>query len=607
MRKKDRNILRATVGGRYLCKLLFLFVFVFTTENGFCQAFMANIPGRKIQSLNGQWPAIIDWYDYGKALKIFKDTLPANKTRFIEYSFENGPTLTVPGDWNHQLPELKYFEGSVWYRNTFQYKPGNGKRAFIHFGGVSYTTDVYLNGMLLGSHEGGFTPFQFEVTDKIQNGQNKLILRVNNQRIADGIPALGFDWWNYGGIARDVSLIETNTNYINDYFIQLKKGSMDEVDGWVKLNGSNTPQKVTVKIPEAKLSISTITNSDGYAKINFKAKLALWSPENPKLYRVEIATATDTVQEKIGFRSIAIKGTQIILNGKPVFLKGVNFHEEISQDQRRAVSLADARQLLTAAKDLGCNFVRLAHYPQNEHTVRLAEEMGIMLWEEIPVWQDIKFTDPGIMNKANTMLKEMITRDKNRCGIIIWSLSNETYPNAPKRTETLINMAALCRSMDSTRLVSSAYHQFKREGNVLTIVDTLSNYLDVLAANSYMGWYAAWPKEPGNMIWKSNFDKPMIYTEFGGEALYDTHGPNDNANLWTEEYQEKLYQDNVTMFSHIPFLAGTCPWNLYDFRAPFRMNAKYQQGWNRKGLLSDKGEKKKAWYVMKEYYDSKGR
>ena len=416
---------------------------------------------------------------------------------------------------------------------------------------------------------------------------------------------MGFDWWNYGGITRDVNLVETSKDFINDYFLQLKKGSINEVDGWIQLNGSKASEKVSVKIPEAKVNIMATTNAEGYAKISFKAKLDLWSPENPKRYNVEIASASDTVNERIGFRSIETKGTQIVLNGKPIFLKGVNFHEEISQDQRRAVSEADARQLLTSAKELGCNFVRLAHYPQNEYTVRMAEKMGIMLWEEIPVWQDIKFTDPVLMGKANTMLKEMIARDKNRCSIIIWSMSNETRPDAPKRNEVIINMAKTTRSMDPTRLISSAFNHFKTESNKIINTDTLSKCLDVLAANIYMGWYGVWPKEPGNMTWESDFNKPMIMSEFGGEALYGNHGPDDNANLWTEEYQEKLYKDNVTMFSHIPFLAGTCPWNLYDFRTPFRMQAKYQQGWNRKGLLSDKGEKKKAWYVMKTFYDGK--
>jgi beta-glucuronidase len=563
---------------------------------------MTNVPGRRFISLNGNWQTIIDWYNNGVKSGIFKDEIPKDKIGFNEYGFGN-QMLKVPSDWNSQDPKLFYYEGTIWYKKEFIYQPTTNKRTFIYFGAVNYKADVYLNGKKLGSHEGGFTPFQFEVTNLLLPGANKLILIVNNERRVDGIPALSFDWWNYGGITRDVSLIETPETYIDDYFIQLKKGSKDEIEGWVKLKGKQLEDKITLTIPEANITKTFQTNAEGYAPISFKANLNLWSPGNPKLYAVSIFSAKDQIIENIGFRTIEVKGTEILVNGKPVFLKGISFHEEIPQDKRRAVSEADALQLLTAVKALGCNFVRLAHYPQNEYTVRMAEKMGIMLWEEIPVWQGIQFSNPVIISKAETMLKEMIQRDKNRCSIIIWSLSNETAPS-PDRNRVLTDMAAICRRMDPTRLLSSAFDHFKYEGNKIIIDDSLSNVLDVIAANKYMGWYMAWPKEPGNVIWKSSFNKPLIMSEFGGEAKYGNHGTADTANLWNEEYQEQLYKDNITMFLKIPFLRGTCPWILEDFRTPFRMQPVYQDGWNRKGLLSDKGEKKKAWYIIKAFYDN---
>jgi len=198
----------------------------------------------------------------------------------------------------------------------------------------------------------------------------------------------------------------------------------------------------------------------------------------------------------------------------------------------------------------------------------------------------------------------MVTRDKNRCGIIIWSLSNETAPS-PARNKVLKYMAAICRGLDSTRLVSSAFDHFRYEGNKIIIDDELSTSLDVIAANKYMGWYTKWPDQPGNVVWESSFNKPLIISEFGGEALYGQHGPADDMSGWNEEYQEQLYKDNIKMFKSIPFLAGTCPWILTDFRTPFRMNLKYQNGWNRKGLLSDQGLKKKAWYIMHQFYSER--
>ena len=566
------------------------------------QDFMTNPYGRNNTLLNGNWQVVVDWYNRGEHLGIAQDKKITKPTDFIEYSFSN-QTLKVPGDWNSQDPHLFMYEGSVWYKKEFNATRKEGKRTFLYFGAVNYIAEVYLNGKKLGSHEGGFTPFQFEITNTLKDGTNNLIVRVNGERKEDYIPAMNYDWWNYGGITRDVSLIETPATFIEDYFIQLKKGSTTEIEAWVKVNGDGKSKKVTLSIPAVGINKILETDSSGYAKTSLNASLQLWTPTVPKLYDITLSTDEETVKEKIGFRSIEVKGLDILLNGKPIFLKGVNFHEEISKDKRRAVSEADARQLLQSAKDLGCNFIRTAHYPQSERLVKMADEMGLMIWEEIPVWQGIQFGNPIILAKAENMLREMIRRDKNRASIIIWSISNETAP-AADRDRVLTNMAAACRSLDPTRLVSSAFNHVKMEGNETIINDTLARQLDVFGINRYMGWYAHWPAKPGTMTFKSDFNKPMIMSEFGGEAKYGNHGSADSAGLWNEEYQEQLYKDNIMMFKSIPFLRGVCPWVLYDFRSPTRLNAENQDGWNRKGLLSDKGDKKKAWYVLKAFYDS---
>lgn len=567
----------------------------------FAQTSMGNIMGRKTISLNGQWQVIIDPNDNGEKIGIGKDAKPKGKNDFLEYSFDGSPTLQVPGDFNSQLPELTYLEASVWYKKTFTYHQ-TGKRLFIHFGAVNYIASVYLNGEKIGTHEGGFTPFQFEITDRVKE-QNSLVIRVNNQRRKDGIPAEGFDWFNYGGITRDVNLVETPASFIEDYFIQLKKGSSNTIRGWVKINGGPASQPVHIRIPEAKAHFSTTTNDSGYAAIEFTAALQLWDTRSPKLYTVNIVASTDSISEAIGFRTIETKGSAILLNGNSIFLKGVNIHEEIGAEKRRATSEKDAQRLLTAAKDLGCNFVRLTHYPQTEYMVRLADKMGILLWEEIPLWQGIAFGDPVMQPKMDYMLKEMIQRDKNRSSVIIWSISNETTPGAA-RDKALTQMAELARSKDDTRLITSAFDHLKYNKNEVNIDDTLSKVLDVVGVNAYLGWYRPWIADPGTYVWKFDFNKPLIMSEFGGEALYGHHGSADTASSWSEEYQEQLYKNNVAMFQNIPFLRGTTPWVLYDFRSARRMHSTYQKGWNRKGLLSEKGEKKKAWYIMKAYYDN---
>jgi beta-glucuronidase len=575
-------------------------------NNVFAQTFMANIPGRKVTSLNGKWNIIIDAFDAGAGdwMAIYKDRKPKNKTEFVEYSYDEGPTLNVPGDFNSQKTELFYYESTVWYKRTFSCDRKNGKRIFIHFGAVNYKADIFINNKKVGSHEGGFTPFQFEITDFVKDSINSVIVRTNNQRIKDGIPGLGFDWFNYGGITRDVSLIETPSSFIEDYFIQLEKGSLNKVKGRVKINGAGKSKQINVQIPEAKVNFKTMSNTEGIAEVQFSAPFKLWSPDQPKLYKVIISTDSDTIAEEIGFRSIEVKGTDILLNGKPLFLKGVNIHEEIPQRLSRASSPSDAGVLLGWAKELGCNFVRLAHYPHNEHIVRLADKLGLMVWEEIPVYQHIDFADQKMQDKMNRMLREMVERDKNRCSAIIWSMSNETYPSK-ERNEAITNLVGLCRSLDPTRLISSAFVNVQYQGNTATITDSLNKIMDVISINEYFGWYKAWPTAPENMVWISNFNKPLIMSEFGGEALYGSNAePKDAASSWSEEYQEQIFKDQIKMLKMIPFLRGTCPWILVDFRAPGRLHPVFQQGWNRKGLISDRGDKKKSWFVMKAFYDT---
>ncbi len=568
------------------------------------QSAMMNVDGRKTVSLNGAWEVIPDPAGAGDYRQVWLEKKPIKKTDFVEYAFEGGPVLNVPGDFNTQMPELAYEECTVWYKKNFDYKKNPDKRLFLHFGAVNYIADVYLNGKKIGSHEGGFTPFQFELTDSIKEGRNTIIVKVNNQRIKEGLPSLGYDWFNYGGITRDVNLIETANTFINEYFIQLKKHSSTEVSGWVKLNGIKTIQNIRIRIPELNINYSSKTNTAGEVAIHFTAAFQLWSPQNPKLYPVIIQSETDSITDTIGFRNIEVSGTHILLNGKPVFMKAVNIHEERPVKSARANSEEDARILLSWAKELGCNLVRLAHYPHNEHMVRLAEKMGLMVWDEIPVYQHIEFASPAMPQKLKTMLGEMIGRDRNRCGVVIWSLSNETFPSIPDRDKRLIELSRECRLLDSTRLITSVINDQSYENNILHLWDTLYNYFDVMAINEYLGWYVPWQGKPADTKWILDFQKPIIISEFGGEAKYGSNTePKDEASSWREEYQEQIYKDQISLFGVTPNLAGVCAWMLIDYRSPVRMHPVYQQGYNRKGLLSEKGEKKKAWYVLKSYYD----
>ncbi len=568
--------------------------------------FMTNVYGRDYQLLNGKWSIMVDQYDLGEGKKVYLDRKPANDGQFFEYSFEGGPRLNVPGDWNSQMPELKYYEGTIWYARHFNVQKTAGKRQFLYFGGVTYRCKVYLNGNEVAAHEGGFTPFQVEVTDLLNDGDNYLVLMVNNRRTKDAIPAMQFDWWNYGGITRDVMLIQTPEIYINDYFVRLSAEDGKSVDVSVKLS-TPVAAEVKVEIPLLGVSQTVRTGGDGEASMSLKVKnLRLWAPEDPYLYEVTLSSGEDRVSEEIGFRSLETRGAEILINGKPTFLRGVNIHEEIPQRMGRAFSEDDAFMLLSEARALGVNMVRLTHYPQNEYMVRLAEKMGIVLWEEIPLWQGIDFEDMDTKAKSFTMLAEMIARDRNRCAICFFSISNETA-HSEARDAFLTELLEVGKSLDSSRLFTSAFDKTFRydEGTGKCVMDDpFMEKLDVIGVNRYMGWYAPWPVDPSQCEWNVYPDKPLIVSEFGGEALYGQHGEGKAAWEWSEEYQANLYRNNIMMFNNIPNLAGVCPWVLFDFRTPYRMNQINQEGWNRKGLVSEQGCRKQAWYVMHEYYES---
>ena len=590
-----------------LNKILFIVLILLTQCHSklFAQDIMANVYGRNIQSLNGKWNAIIDQYDQGRKNKIFLNKKPGGKTDFYEYSFDNGLRLNVPSDWNSQLPELKYYEGTVWYARHFDAKKDNKKRLFLYFGAVSYRCTVYLNGEEIAQHEGGFTPFQVEVTDMVKESDNFLAVEVNNTRTVDAIPAKSFDWWNYGGITRDVMLVSTPQIFIKDYFIQLDKHKSNQINIQVTLSNQIANTQILVEIPELNLKQKLITDENGVAKTSVKniEKLQRWSPAEPKLYKVLVSTQNYHVEEMIGFRNLVVRGTDIFLNDKPIFLKSISFHEEIPQRMGRAFSLTDAVMLLSEAKALGCNMIRLAHYPQNEYTVRMAEQMGFLLWEEIPIWQGIDFENKNTRLKAGAMIKEMVMRDKNRCALGFWGVANETQPSEP-RNEFLRYLIKCCKEIDSTRLMTAAFDlvKFDRDKQVFVMDDPFIKELDVVAINKYMGWYHQWPVAPDKAVWDVGKNQPLIISEFGGEALYGKTGEADVASSWSEDYQAKLYQDNIEMFKHIPNLRGVSPWVLFDFRSPFRFHPINQDGWNRKGLVSDQGFRKKAWYIMNSYF-----
>ncbi len=572
---------------------------------------IVDVEGRTGSSLDGSWRTIVDpfdkgYYDYRYQPRkdgFFLDRRMRDETDLVEYDFDTSPTLNVPGDWNTQRDTLLYYEGSVWYRRTFDDpRRDRTKRLFLWFGAVAMRANVYLNGELLGAHEGGFTPFDLEITARVKPTGNTLVVRADNRRRREAVPTLDFDWWNYGGITRGVRLVEVPSTFVRDYVVQLEKGRRDRIRGFVQLDGQRPAQRVSVRIPEAGLEQTVVTDATGRADIAFAAAgLSLWSPESPKLYAVEVAAETDTVREAIGFRTVETRGTHNLLNGRPLFLRGICAHDEAPLRGGRGSTVEDARTLLGRVKELHGNFIRLAHYPHQEATLREADRLGVLAWSEIPVYWAIQWQDPATLASALQQLTESVVRDRNRASIILWSVANET-PVSDSRNAFLGRLVDRVRELDPTRLVTAALERGQPQGETQVIDDPLGSRLDVIGCNEYVGWYDGLPEKADRVSWRSPYEKPLVMSEWGGGAVAGLHGTA--RQRWTEEFQEEIYRRQVAMLSRIPFLAGTTPWVLTDFRSPARLRPGIQDGWNRKGLVSDRGLRKKAFFVLQEWYRS---
>jgi len=321
------------------------------------------------------------------------------------------------------------------------------------------------------------------------------------------------------------------------------------------------------------------------------------------LNAVEISSGEDSLKDRVGFRSIATSGTDILLNGHKVFLRGICIHEEEPLAGRRAWSEADARELLGWAKELGCNFVRLAHYPHNEHMARLADEMGIMCWEEIPVYWTIQWTNAGTLANAQKQLRDEILRDQNRASVIVWSVANET-PISDARTTFLKALVDEARALDGTRLISAAMEVHADPNDPLhkIVDDPFGEFTDLCSFNQYTGWYDGLPEKIDRIRWSIKYHKPVFISEFGADAKQGFHA--DPLTRFSEEYQADVYKRTLPMLEKIPGFSGCTPWILCDFRSPRRL-LDIQDGWNLKGVIGHNGEKKMAFDVLKKFYDEK--
>jgi len=621
------------------------------------------IHARDVTSLNGQWRLIVDPMGVGLPGTIFGG-FPINKKsvtgmELVEYNFDTAQTIAVPGDWNSQIEKLFFYQGAAWYFKRFEGQRLEGKRSHLHFGGANFDTQVFLNGKPIGRHQGGYVPFSFDITDALVDGSNELMVRVDNSLTATTVPTSRTDWWPYGGLTRDVALVQTPDKFIRNAKISL----LDPVQKTIRLkletSGFNQGAKAVVSIPELDLSKAFYLDASGLGDVEFSAPVDLWSPSSPALYDVIVTVGSDRLTERIGFRTIETQGATILLNGQAIKLRGISTHEEPIAREGVAFSDADVRVLLNEAKTMGANFVRAAHYPYSVHMAQVADELGILLWEEVPVYWNIAWENETTLANARNMIDRLIRRDWNRASVIVWSVANET-PYSEARMVFLGQLISDVRALDDTRLVSAALLGGGREkfaeimahlavrglaqGNLsakdeaifqlivkqagakapavdgsisLVIDDPLGELTDLVAYNEYFGWYysALFARNTGvgedvlrplmlnlmgDMTISAAVNKPVLISEFGAGAKYGRRG--GEPTIWSEEYQAKVYQQQINMLRNSEQVQGMTPWILKDFRAMLRPLAGVQDYYNRKGLLDENGNKKQAYFVLRDFY-----
>ena len=618
------------------------------------------IDSRDAVSLNGTWNLIVDPMGVGNPGGFFggwaSARTPANDWTLMEYSYQSSRQVRVPGDFNTQFEDLFFYRDGVWYQRFFDAKPESGKRYHLWFGGSNYETTVFLNGEPVTHLKGGYVPFSVDMTDELLSGENDLVVRVNNRLGEDTVPTARTDWWPYGGLVRDVMLVETPEQYLLNAKFDLSKNKQG-IEGSIQGRGFKSGETVQVSVPALNVNVSAKFDSQGKAEWRASAKPALWSPESPVLYDVVIAAGDDRLVDRVGFRTIETKGTMILLNGEPIRFKGISTHEEPIGREGAAYSRADMAALFSEAKALGVNFIRAAHYPYNRYAAQLADEMGLLLWEEAPVYWNIQWENPETLAIARDQLSRLIQRDWNRASVVVWSVANET-PYSKPRMKFLGQLIDDVRGLDDSRLVSAALlGDMRRElkeaglhlaaygvtqdwvsaeerekfqkildaagdhapasdaGFNLVIDDPLGELVDIVSYNEYFGWYYARGIAPAlgvdektirklmfqfmpHVTIGSAFDKPMHISEFGAGAKAGKRGDG----VWTEDYQAEVYRAQTTMLANSPQVQGMTPWILKDFRAMLRSLPGIQDYRNRKGLIDENGRRKLAFYVLSDFY-----
>jgi len=536
-------------------------------------------------SLNGDWKYKCDEEQVGKRENWYDPV-------FIKRNWDNFSEYKLPACWNTIIENgiLRYdrYEGFFWFFYQFELAEiEEGKDYFISFKGINYSCKVWTNGAYLGDHQGGFLPFQLKIPVKILEKTNFIAVEVENFRKFDRIPALQFDWYNWGGIHRDIDLLilpKRRIEWINIITKELTQSSA-RLNINYKLTQKGIIQWRVLQNSRLILEGSTESNQaqDEFSLIVSDPKV--WSPDSPSLYKFEaqIADCEAGYSTKFGIRTIKVRQSGIYLNNILIRIRGVSMHEEL-MPYGRTIPEKERLKDLRMMKKLGFNTLRTAHYSHDERLIALADEVGILILEEIPVYWFCDFKNPKVLKIALSMIKELIYRDFNHPSVILWSCGNEINVEHRACYRFMHQLMQSAKKLDSSRIITYVSSRM--------FSDQLRNKSDLPCLNTYFGWYYFSERNLNRVldfIHQTAPTQPLLITEFGADAKHGFH--SKELQKFSEEKQASILSESIRTFNSKDYIAGWIIWIYRDFRSPMRMN-QYQQGFNRKGIVSDKNEPK---------------
>ena len=580
---------------------------------------------RPSRLLDGEWGFFADnmgAFGLKRSRNVFEGLKPEEEDRAIEYDIDGFDQITVPADWNTQKKEYLLFEGFGWYARKVSLGAAEisaleaGQRLFLRLDGVNYAVDVWWNGEKIGSAEVPFLPLSFEVDPEQVKEENLLVIRVDARRAAHRIPSERYDWFNYGGLIRSVRLVTTPERFIasaayHSTQILDRQESKSIVKGCYayELQGPD-PQwgghSLELEIPELdyKRSIE-LSQASGTFDLN-DLSVELWQPGQARLYTARLALSkdgqvVDQVEQQIGFKQIECIGTEMRVNQEPFYLKGIALHEErLGDEGGKPRNLQDIQDLLDLAQETGCNFMRLAHYPYDEAWLRECDRRGLLVWDEIPVYWEVTYTDERTEKIICQSARRMVEVSRGHACILCHALANETW-ELPGRGRVMGAAFHAIKQLDPSIPATAAFNAPFQNNvyDVECVEHSIYEHVDVVGLNEYGGWY----NPPVKELPKANIvvgSKPLFVTEFGAAGPLGRHGKSDQ--LWNVDSQKAIYEEQLAMFERCENLSGWTPWVLKDFRSTLRANA-FQKGWNRKGLVGPNGEKKPVFELIQRAFN----